>query len=237
MSLNGNGTALEQRILVVDDEPSIVDAVATALRYEGYEVDEAHNGPRRARRRRASRARPDRARLDAPRHRGHRGRPPPARAGLQDGGALPHREGRDREQGRGAARRRRRLRHEAVQPRRDRRAHPGDPAPHGGRAARRRAALRRPRPRRGAPRGLPRRDADRADGDRVLAAALLHAQPAPRAVEGPDPPERLALRLRRQLERRRDVRELPAQEARRRRAAADQDGAAGGLHARSRANA
>ena len=35
-----NGT----RILVVDDEPSIVDAVATALRYEGYEVEEATNG-------------------------------------------------------------------------------------------------------------------------------------------------------------------------------------------------
>ncbi len=32
------------RILVVDDEPSIVDAVATALRYEGFEVDEAVNG-------------------------------------------------------------------------------------------------------------------------------------------------------------------------------------------------
>jgi two-component system OmpR family response regulator len=32
------------RILVVDDEPSIVDAVATALRYEGYEVHEASNG-------------------------------------------------------------------------------------------------------------------------------------------------------------------------------------------------
>jgi two-component system, OmpR family, response regulator len=32
------------RILVVDDEPSIVDAVATALRYEGYEVDEAATG-------------------------------------------------------------------------------------------------------------------------------------------------------------------------------------------------
>ncbi len=32
------------RILVVDDEPSIVDAVSTALRYEGYEVDEARNG-------------------------------------------------------------------------------------------------------------------------------------------------------------------------------------------------
>jgi two-component system OmpR family response regulator len=35
------GTA---RILVVDDEPSIVDAVATALRYEGFEVHEATNG-------------------------------------------------------------------------------------------------------------------------------------------------------------------------------------------------
>ena len=34
----------QQRILVVDDEPSIVDAVATALRYEGYDVEEALNG-------------------------------------------------------------------------------------------------------------------------------------------------------------------------------------------------
>ena len=33
-----------QRILVVDDEPSIVDAVATSLRYEGFGVDEAVNG-------------------------------------------------------------------------------------------------------------------------------------------------------------------------------------------------
>jgi len=33
-----------KRILVVDDEPSIVDAVATALRYEGFEVDEANGG-------------------------------------------------------------------------------------------------------------------------------------------------------------------------------------------------
>jgi two-component system OmpR family response regulator len=32
------------RILVVDDEPSIVDAVATALRYEGFEVHEATSG-------------------------------------------------------------------------------------------------------------------------------------------------------------------------------------------------
>ena len=32
------------RILVVDDEPSIVDAVATSLRYEGFEVEEASTG-------------------------------------------------------------------------------------------------------------------------------------------------------------------------------------------------
>ncbi len=38
--LPGNG----KRILVVDDEPSIVDAVSTALRYEGYEVTEASTG-------------------------------------------------------------------------------------------------------------------------------------------------------------------------------------------------
>ena len=33
-----------KRILVVDDEQSIVDAVATALRYEGFEVEEAYSG-------------------------------------------------------------------------------------------------------------------------------------------------------------------------------------------------
>ena len=36
---NGGG-----KILVVDDESSIVDAVATALRYEGFEVEEAATG-------------------------------------------------------------------------------------------------------------------------------------------------------------------------------------------------
>lgn len=34
----------KRRVLVVDDEPSIVDAVATSLRYEGFEVDEAGTG-------------------------------------------------------------------------------------------------------------------------------------------------------------------------------------------------
>ena len=40
MTPSGNG----HRILVVDDEQSIVDAVATALRYEGYQVEEAATG-------------------------------------------------------------------------------------------------------------------------------------------------------------------------------------------------
>jgi two-component system OmpR family response regulator len=33
-----------QRILVVDDEPVLVDALARSLRYEGFEVEEASNG-------------------------------------------------------------------------------------------------------------------------------------------------------------------------------------------------
>ena len=33
-----------RRVLVVDDEPSIVDAVGTSLRYEGFEVEEATTG-------------------------------------------------------------------------------------------------------------------------------------------------------------------------------------------------
>ena len=53
-----NGT----RILVVDDEPSIVDAVATALRYEGYDVDEARTG--RAALEAVARAEPDLVVLD-----------------------------------------------------------------------------------------------------------------------------------------------------------------------------
>ena len=49
-SVSAGGTTSEDRewtpaaVLVVDDEPSIVDAVATSLRYEGFGVDEAING-------------------------------------------------------------------------------------------------------------------------------------------------------------------------------------------------
>jgi two-component system OmpR family response regulator len=38
--------ATAAKILVVDDEPSIVDSVATVLRYEGYDVDVAQTGRR-----------------------------------------------------------------------------------------------------------------------------------------------------------------------------------------------
>ena len=38
------GGMVRQQVLVVDDEPSIVDAVATALRYEGFDVREAATG-------------------------------------------------------------------------------------------------------------------------------------------------------------------------------------------------
>ena len=40
-TVDGDGRA---RVLVVDDESSLVDAVATALRYEGYAVEVAHTG-------------------------------------------------------------------------------------------------------------------------------------------------------------------------------------------------
>ena len=42
--MNQDGNGRTRTILVVDDEPSIVDAVASALRYEGFEVEEATTG-------------------------------------------------------------------------------------------------------------------------------------------------------------------------------------------------
>jgi len=41
MAQNGSGPA---RVLVVDDEPNIVDVISMALRYEGFEVDAAGSG-------------------------------------------------------------------------------------------------------------------------------------------------------------------------------------------------
>ena len=44
MTVETTGTDGTRRVLVVDDEPSITDAVATALRYEGYDVTIAAGG-------------------------------------------------------------------------------------------------------------------------------------------------------------------------------------------------
>ncbi len=44
MTVETTGTDGTRRVLVVDDEPSITDAVATALRYEGYDVTIATGG-------------------------------------------------------------------------------------------------------------------------------------------------------------------------------------------------
>ncbi len=77
------------------------------------------------------------------------------------------------------------------------------------------------------------RRADRADRDGVRAAALPHAQPAPRRVEGADPRPRLELRLRRTLERRRALHLVPAQEDRSGPRAAHPHGARRRLHDQS----
>ena len=39
------------RVLVVDDEPNIVDVISMALRFQGFTVESAGTGARRARRR------------------------------------------------------------------------------------------------------------------------------------------------------------------------------------------
>ena len=136
--------------------------------------------------------------------------------------------------GRGSHRRRGRLRHQAVQPRRGRRSPARADAPrrHGVMSEDAEPILRvadltlnedsHEVERAG--------DADRADRDRVRTAALPHAQPAPRRVEGADPRPRLELRLRRALQRRRALHLVPAQEDRRRARAADPHGARRRLH-------
>ena len=66
--------------------------------------------------------------------------------------------------------------------------------------------------------------------DRVQAAAVPDGERRPGAVQGPDPRPRVALRLRRRRRRGRVVRVVPAQEGRHHRAAADPHAARGRLH-------
>src|SRR4051812_19165015 len=176
-------------------------------------------GPRHPRHHAAGRRRPQR-RPQAAR---------PARPAARD---LPVCARRHRRQG-GGPLARGRLRREAVQPR-----GAGGARARGAAAdARRRrqgAGVRRRRARRGHLRGAPRRGPDRADADGVLVAAVLPPEPAAGAVEAPDPRPRLAVRLRRRREHRRDVRLVPAPQARPARPAPDPHGAPRRLRAAGR---
>ena len=137
------------KVLVVDDEPSITDAVATALRYEGFETMEVGAG--RAAEQAIDDFRPDLIVLDvmlpdldgfaiARRLRDGNHRVPVIFLTAKDATE-------DKVAGLALARR---LRHEAVQPRRDRGPGADGAAAHARRwGRRRRHALRRPLARRG----------------------------------------------------------------------------------------
>ena len=210
------------RVLVVDDEPSIVDAVATSLRYEGFEVEEAMTGRAALSAAQERATRPHRPRRHAARPRRVGGHPAAAQRRDPGAGALPHRPRLPGGQDRGADGGRRRLRHQALRAGRDHRPGPG--ASCGGRASStedegllRFSDLEMDEGAHEVRRGG---TLDPADGDRVQPAALLPAQSPSGALQGPDPRQRLALRLRRRRQRGGDLRELPAQEARTARAAA-----------------
>src|SRR6266508_3317860 len=134
-------------------------------------------------------------------------------------GDLPHRARRHGGQGPRTHPRRRRLRDEALQP-----GGAGGPDP--GRAPQDRrpaagggvpAPVRRPRDGRGLARGPQGLHGDRAPAHRVQPPPVPPAEPEAGAVEAADPRPRVALRLRWRVERRGDLHQLPAQEARRRR--------------------
>ena len=211
-----------RRVLVVDDEPNIADVVAMALRFQGFTVETAHRA--HAALGAVTSFKPDLIVLDvmlpdidgfevANRLGGPRGRVPviflTARdatedkiRGLSIGGddyvtkpfSLEELVARVRTILRRAGPQR-----AGVQP----------------------ADVRGPRARRGRARGHARRRAGRADRHRVPPAALPDAQPAPRAHARAAARARLGLRLRRRRAGAGDLRQLPAQEARRPRAAAD----------------
>src|SRR4051794_40967794 len=151
-SPTAGSTAPEARLLVVDDEPNIRELLSASLRYAGFEVETASDGQQALAM--AESFRPDLLLLDV------------MMPGLDGFGVVRRlrQSGRHtpvlfltarrrrRRQGLGPHARRRRLRHQAVQPRRGARAHPGRPAPERRRAQGRRlppAVLRRHRARRG----------------------------------------------------------------------------------------
>ena len=206
------------RVLVVDDEASIADLVATALRYEGFETLTAGDG--HAALAAVESFRPDLVVLDimlpdldgfeVHRRLADRGVHVPvlfltARDATEDkvrGLTI----GADDYVTKPFSLEELVARIRAVL----RRAQGDDT---GERAAR----VRGSRDGRGGARGLPGRARRRSHADRVRLAAVLPAEPAAGAVEGADPGPRLALRLRRRRLDRRDLHVVPAQEDRDRR--------------------
>ena len=91
----------DHRILVVDDEPNIVDVVSMALRYQGFEVASAGTGQEAIRQVERVPPAPDGPRRDAPRHGGLRRRRAPRRAARRRPDPLPHRARRDPDKVRG----------------------------------------------------------------------------------------------------------------------------------------
>ena len=193
----------QPRVLIVDDEPNIRDLLTTSLRFAGFAVRAVGNGAQAISA--VLEEEPDLIILDVmlPDMNGFGVTKRLRASGYTVADPVPHREGRHRGQDHRPHGRRRRLRHQAVQPRRDRRAHQGDPAPHDARRGGRRHPRRRAHDGPGHPRGDGRQRADRALPDRVQAAALPDAEPEPGALEGADPRPRLGVRLQRRRRHRR----------------------------------
>ena len=187
----------DARLLVVEDEPNILELLSASLRYAGFEVITAGAGAEAVQA--AQRHRPDLIVLDVMlpdmdgfdvvrRLRGGGARIPvvflTARDSTEDkirgltlGGddyvTKPFTLEEVIARIRAVLRRTRGRRHRAAAP----------------------AEVRRPGARRGQPRGVARRCADPAVADRVQAAPLLHGQRQPGAVQDADPRPRVGLRL------------------------------------------
>ena len=216
----------QRRLLVVDDEPTIVSLLSASLRFVGFDVRTAATGAEALQRGRRLQARPAGARRDAARLRRLRGGPPAAR-GRRATLPVLFLTARD-----------------GVQDKITGLTVGGDdyvtkPFSLEEVVARIRAVLRRTYA--GAGRGRPalrcasptwrldeethdvraRRQADRAEPDRVQAAALPAGQRRPGGQQGADPRPRVALRLRRRRPDRRVLHLAAAAQGRHGRPAAD----------------
>ena len=200
----------------MDDEPYITDLFGAALRFEGFSVDVAATGAEALEMARPSHH--DLVLLDVmlPDLNGNEVCRKLRAVGVETPDRVPHRQGGDRGQGERAQRRWRRLRDQAVQPRRAGGADQGDPAED--RPQRdgdfETDFLRGPRHRRGGSRGLAPRPARGSDRNGVQPPQVPAVEREAGRLQVGDPGQRLGLRLRRRPEHRRDLHLVPTQEDR-----------------------